>query len=41
MIRYIVDNKPETWKELADKYDPEKKFRAKWESKAKEFGIKA
>ncbi|XP_043271508.1 ejaculatory bulb-specific protein 3-like [Venturia canescens] len=39
IIRFLVNNKPETWNELADKYDPEKKFRTKWEDKAKELGI--
>nr|UEN71179.1 chemosensory protein 3 [Gregopimpla kuwanae] len=40
VIRYLVDNKPETWKELIEKYDPEKKYRSKYEKKAEELGVK-
>lgn len=39
VIKYLVNNKPKLWEELANKYDPEKKYRMKYEKDAKELGI--
>ncbi|CAK9807613.1 Ejaculatory bulb-specific protein 3 [Anthophora plagiata] len=40
VIKYLVDNKPELWTNLANKYDPEKKYRMKFEEEAKKIGVK-
>lgn len=39
VIKFLVNNKPEMWNKLADKYDPEKKYRVKYEQEAKKIGI--
>ncbi|CAK9822158.1 Ejaculatory bulb-specific protein 3 [Anthophora retusa] len=40
VIKYLVENKPELWTNLANKYDPEKKYRMKFEEEAKKIGVK-
>ncbi|XP_017760486.1 PREDICTED: ejaculatory bulb-specific protein 3-like [Eufriesea mexicana] len=39
VIKFLVNNKPEMWNKLADKYDPERKYRTKYEQEAKKIGI--
>ncbi|XP_012153654.1 chemosensory protein 3 [Megachile rotundata] len=39
VIKHLVNNKPEMWQKLVDKYDPEKKYRVKFEKEAKEIGV--
>nr|CAJ01448.1 hypothetical protein [Apis mellifera] len=39
VIKFLVENKPELWDSLANKYDPDKKFRVKFEEEAKKLGI--
>ncbi|XP_075167377.1 ejaculatory bulb-specific protein 3-like [Haematobia irritans] len=40
VVRYIIDNKPEEWKALQDKYDPEKIYYNKYKDEAEKRGIK-
>ncbi|XP_076235356.1 chemosensory protein 3 [Calliopsis andreniformis] len=40
VIKFLVDKKPEMWQKLVNKYDPEKKYRVKFEEEAKKEGIK-
>nr|AOG12892.1 chemosensory protein [Eogystia hippophaecolus] len=35
VIRHLVNKRPELWKELASKYDPEGKYQEKYEDKIK------
>ncbi|XP_076637951.1 chemosensory protein 3 [Colletes latitarsis] len=39
VVKFLVENKPDLWNQLADKYDPDKKYRTKFESEAKKHGI--
>ncbi|XP_012340063.1 ejaculatory bulb-specific protein 3 [Apis florea] len=39
VIKFLVENKPEMWDALANKYDPDKKYRVKFEEEAKKLGI--
>ncbi|CAL7948557.1 unnamed protein product [Xylocopa violacea] len=39
VIKFMVNNKPDLWTKLADKYDPEKKYRTKYEEEAKKNGL--
>ncbi|EFN75073.1 Ejaculatory bulb-specific protein 3 [Harpegnathos saltator] len=39
-IRFLIDNKPDIWKELKAKYDPEGKYVKKYEKLAEEEKIK-
>lgn len=39
VIKHLVDNKPELWQKLMDKYDPKKIYRVKFESEAKKIGV--
>lgn len=39
VIRFLVENKKDTWNELKQKYDPEGKFSKKYENMAKEEGV--
>ncbi|CAH1116676.1 unnamed protein product [Phaedon cochleariae] len=36
IIRYLIDNKPEWYKELEAKYDPEGSYKAKYDKELKE-----
>ncbi|KOC61896.1 Ejaculatory bulb-specific protein 3 [Habropoda laboriosa] len=40
VIKYLVDNKPEIWNNLLNKYDPDKKYRVQFEAEAKKIGVK-
>ncbi|EDW74467.1 uncharacterized protein Dwil_GK21931 [Drosophila willistoni] len=40
VIRFILDNKPDQWKQLQDKYDPEDLYIKRYRAKAAERGIK-
>lgn len=40
VIRFIIDNKPEEWKELQAKYDPEDIYIKRYRAHANEAGIK-
>ncbi|KZC06681.1 PREDICTED: ejaculatory bulb-specific protein 3-like [Dufourea novaeangliae] len=40
VVKYLVDNKPEMWKKLSAKYDPEGVYRSKFGEEAKKHGIK-
>lgn len=40
VIKFLVDNKPEMWKKLSKKYDPEGVYRNKYEKEASKKGIK-
>lgn len=40
VIRFIIDNKPEEWKVLQEKYDPEDIYIKRYRSHAAEAGIK-
>ncbi|XP_068148121.1 LOW QUALITY PROTEIN: ejaculatory bulb-specific protein 3 [Drosophila tropicalis] len=40
VIRFILDNKPEQWKQLQDKYDPEDLYIKRYRAQAAERGIK-
>ncbi|XP_044746257.1 allergen Tha p 1-like [Coccinella septempunctata] len=37
VIKFLIEKKPELWKELLEKFDPEKKFRSKYEDRLKEI----
>lgn len=39
MIEYLIDNKPDSWKDLEKKYDPDGSYRIKYEKTAKDVGI--
>ncbi|XP_061396797.1 ejaculatory bulb-specific protein 3-like [Musca vetustissima] len=40
VLRYIIDNKPEEWKVLQAKYDPEQTYYNKYKIEAEKRGIK-
>ncbi|XP_076749478.1 chemosensory protein 3 [Xylocopa sonorina] len=40
VIKHLVNDKPDMWTRLADKYDPDRKYRTKHENEAKEIGVK-
>ncbi|XP_061396798.1 ejaculatory bulb-specific protein 3-like [Musca vetustissima] len=40
VIRFIIDNKPEEWKALQQKYDPENVYYNKYKGEAEKRGIK-
>ncbi|EDV36290.1 uncharacterized protein Dana_GF12892 [Drosophila ananassae] len=40
VIRFIIDNKPEEWKQLQAKFDPEDIYVKRYRSQAAERGIK-
>ncbi|XP_061396794.1 ejaculatory bulb-specific protein 3-like [Musca vetustissima] len=40
VIRYIIENKPEEWKSLQEKYDPEHVYYNKYKDEAEKRGIK-
>ncbi|CAH0713321.1 unnamed protein product, partial [Brenthis ino] len=40
VIKHLIEKKPDTWKELTEKYDPEGIWKKKYEDQAKEKGIK-
>ncbi|KAH8253605.1 hypothetical protein KR032_006222 [Drosophila birchii] len=40
VIRYIIDNKPEEWKQLQAKYDPEEIYIKRYRATANSAGIK-
>lgn len=35
VIKFLINEKPQLWEELVEKYDPEKKFRTKYEDRLK------
>ena len=37
VIAHLINNEEDYWKELCDKYDPERKFTAKYEKELKEI----
>lgn len=39
VIEYLIDNKPNAWKDLEKKYDPDGSYRIKYENTAKDVGI--
>nr|AYN70622.1 chemosensory protein 2 [Bactrocera minax] len=39
VIRYVIDNKPDEWKQLQAKYDPEGIYVAKYKKEAEKQGI--
>ncbi|XP_014098127.1 ejaculatory bulb-specific protein 3 [Bactrocera oleae] len=39
VIRYVIDNKPDEWKQLQAKYDPEGIYAAKYKKEAEKQGI--
>ena len=39
VIDFLTANKPKMWHKLLDKYDPEKKYRAKYGDEAQKYGI--
>ncbi|EDW61174.1 ejaculatory bulb-specific protein 3 [Drosophila virilis] len=39
VIRYIIDNKPEEWKVLQEKYDPEEIYIKRYRGQASKAGI--
>ncbi|GBP07794.1 Ejaculatory bulb-specific protein 3 [Eumeta japonica] len=39
VIEHLIKNEPEIWKELTDKFDPDKQYRKKYEDRAKAKGI--
>ena len=39
VIKFLSTDKPEMWKKLLDKYDPEKKYRTKFGDEAQKYGI--
>ncbi|KAK9722517.1 Insect pheromone-binding family, A10/OS-D [Popillia japonica] len=39
ILRHLIDNEPEIWKGLEEKYDPEGTYRSKYMEQAKEEGI--
>jgi len=40
VFQHLSKNKPEQWAELTAKYDPQGKYRSKYESLAQEKGVK-
>uniref|UniRef100_A0A1S5VFI4 Chemosensory protein n=2 Tax=Meteorus pulchricornis TaxID=51522 RepID=A0A1S5VFI4_9HYME len=40
VIRYIVNQRPDLWEQLAKVYDPNNEYRVKFQDKAEEKGIK-
>ncbi|XP_013105107.1 ejaculatory bulb-specific protein 3-like [Stomoxys calcitrans] len=40
VIRYIIDNKPEEWKTLQAKFDPDQVYYNKYKAEAEKRGIK-
>lgn len=40
VLEYLAKEKPDLWKKLCDKFDPDHKYRTKYEEKAKASGIK-
>ncbi|XP_003491112.1 ejaculatory bulb-specific protein 3 [Bombus impatiens] len=38
---FLITKKPELWDQLMDKYDPEKKYRSKYEEQVKKLGVAA
>jgi hypothetical protein len=40
VFQHLIKNKPSQWAELSAKYDPQGKYRTKYESIAHEKGIK-
>ncbi|KAH8413607.1 hypothetical protein KR222_001964 [Zaprionus bogoriensis] len=40
VIRFIIDNKPQEWKELQEKYDPEDIYIKRYRAHASDAGIK-
>lgn len=38
---FLITKKPELWDQLIDKYDPEKKYRSKYEEQVKKLGVAA
>ncbi|XP_059479528.1 ejaculatory bulb-specific protein 3-like [Neocloeon triangulifer] len=40
VLRHLSKNKPNLWTELTAKYDPEGKYRSKYESEASSHGVK-
>ncbi|XP_055845510.1 uncharacterized protein LOC129911665 [Episyrphus balteatus] len=41
VLKYIIENKPEQWKALQAKYDPDGVYFKKYENEAKQLGVKA
>lgn len=39
VITFLIKEKPEWWKEIAEKYDPEGKFKTKYAEKLAEKGL--
>ena len=39
VIQYLAANKPEMWKKLLEKYDPDKKYRTKYGDEAQKYGV--
>ncbi|XP_033339734.1 chemosensory protein 3 [Megalopta genalis] len=40
VVKFLVDNKPEMWKKLSKKYDPDGVYKNKYEKEAGKHGIK-
>nr|QRI42713.1 chemosensory protein 18 [Agrilus planipennis] len=40
IIKFLIDKKPDMWKELEGKYDPEGIYAKKYEEEAKKRGVK-
>nr|QIS77189.1 CSP2 [Episyrphus balteatus] len=41
VLKFIIENKPEQWKALQAKYDPDGVYFKKYENEAKQLGVKA
>nr|QYL00058.1 CSP1 [Eupeodes corollae] len=41
VLKFIIENKPEQWKALQEKYDPDGVYFKKYENEAKQLGVKA
>ncbi|XP_076289581.1 chemosensory protein 3 [Lasioglossum baleicum] len=40
VVKFLVDHKPEMWSKLSKKYDPDGKYKTKYEKEAEKHGIK-
>lgn len=39
VIKYLSENKPEVWSKILVKFDPDNKYRTKYEERAKKIGV--
>lgn len=39
ILKHLIDKEPEIWKELEQKYDPDRTYRNRYKDKAAEDGI--